>query len=100
MVMPSSGAARPSRDPRLRGERAEAPQDSMTLLRTMFERPLDPGYAEAAARKAAAEMRPGSWLVSLEFKAPGLRLHAVVQREGQRPVWIYAVGREARPLRR
>jgi len=26
----------------------------MTLLRTMFERPLDPGYAEAAARKAAA----------------------------------------------
>ena len=63
----------------------------------LFQRPESMPHA---ARKAAAEMRPGSWLVSLEFKAPGLRLHAVVQREGQRPVWIYAVGREARPLRR
>jgi hypothetical protein len=59
----------------------------------LFQRPESMPHA---ARKAAAEMRPGSWLVSLEFKAPGLRLHAVVQREGHRPVWIYAVGREAK----
>ena len=63
----------------------------------LFQRPESMPHA---ARKAAAEMRPGSWLVSLEFKVPGLRLQAVVQREDHRPVWIYAVGRETRPLRR
>ncbi|GIL34391.1 DUF881 domain-containing protein [Phycicoccus sp. DTK01] len=35
------------------------PDASMTLIRTMMERPLDPGYAAAAARREAAGL-PGS----------------------------------------
>ncbi len=35
------------------------PDASMTLITEVYERPLDPGYAEAAARKAAAEAAPG-----------------------------------------
>lgn len=53
----------------------------------LFQRPES---MARAAEKARAEMRPGSWLVSLEFKVPGLRLHALLQREGHRPVWVYA----------
>lgn len=34
---------------------------SMTLLREVVERPLDPGYAAAAQRRAAGEARLGSW---------------------------------------
>ncbi|BDI04441.1 class I SAM-dependent methyltransferase [Sphaerotilus microaerophilus] len=55
----------------------------------LFQRPESMAHAAAKARQ---EMRPGSWLVSLEFKAPGLRLHAVLQREDARPVWVYAIG--------
>ncbi|HQX07900.1 MAG TPA: methyltransferase type 12, partial [Zoogloea sp.] len=55
----------------------------------VFQRPESMAHAAAKARH---EMRPGSWLVSLEFKAPGLRLHAVLQREDARPVWVYAIG--------
>lgn len=55
----------------------------------LFQRPESMARAVAKARQ---EMAPGSWLVSLEFKAPGLRLHAVLQREGARPVWVYTVG--------
>lgn len=36
------------------GERARRPDASMTLLNEVMERPLDPGYAEEAARQAAA----------------------------------------------
>ena len=39
--------------------------------------------------KARAEMRPGSWLVSLEFAVPGVAPAASLQRQAQRPVWIY-----------
>ena len=39
--------------------------------------------------KARVEMRPGSWLVSLEFAVPGVAPTASLQRAGQRPVWIY-----------
>lgn len=53
----------------------------------LFQRPES---MARAAEKARAEMRPGSWLVSLEFKVPGLRLHALLQREDHRPVWVYA----------
>ena len=54
----------------------------------LFQRPES---MNRAAEKALAEMRPGSWLVSLEFDVPGMRPHARLQREGHRPVWIYAI---------
>lgn len=58
----------------------------------LFQRP------ESMARavdKAAAELRPGAWLVSLEFEAPGLRPHARLETVPGKPVWIYRA-----PLRR
>jgi hypothetical protein len=55
----------------------------------LFQRPES--MARAAA-KAGQEMRPGSWLVSLEFAAetwvPTARCGAV----GGRPVWVYRIG--------
>jgi SAM-dependent methyltransferase len=59
----------------------------------LFQRPES---MPRAVEKARREMRPGTWLVSLEFEAKGLRPHARLQHAGQRPVWIYAI-REARP---
>ena len=59
----------------------------------LFQRPES---MPRAVEKAQREMRPGSWLVSLEFEAKGLRPHARLQQPDQRPVWIYAI-REARP---
>lgn len=56
----------------------------------LFQRP------ETMARvvgKALAEMRPGSWLVSLEFPAPGLQPHAVLRPRGGRSVWVYRIAR-------
>lgn len=58
----------------------------------LFQRPES---MPRAVDKALREMRPGSWLVSLEFKAEGLRLHAVLQREGSRPVWVYQLAAAA-----
>jgi len=55
----------------------------------LFQRPESMARALA---KADAEMRPGSWLVSLEFEAPGRRPHAVLRLANGRPVWIYRVG--------
>lgn len=52
----------------------------------LFQRP------ESMARawdKARAEMRPGSWLVSLDFPVPGVPPTAVLQRPGAQPVWAY-----------
>ena len=52
----------------------------------VFQRP------ESMARvwsKACAEMRPGSWLVSLEFAVEGVTPWACLQREGRRTLWIY-----------
>lgn len=54
----------------------------------LFQRPES---MPRAVEKARREMRPGSWLVSLEFEATGLRPHARLQHPGQRPVWIYAI---------
>lgn len=54
----------------------------------LFQRPETMPRAVA---KALAEMRPRAWLVSLEFEAPSLPVHAVLRGCGQRPVWIYRV---------
>lgn len=49
--------------------------------------------------KARSEMAPGCWLVSLEFPVPDVAAHASLQREGQRPVWIYRMGDGRTPAR-
>ena len=52
----------------------------------LFQRPESMGRAVAKARQ---EMRPGSWLASLEFEAPGLRpQHRLIGVDGH-PVWLY-----------
>jgi len=55
----------------------------------LFQRPES---MQRALAKAESEMRPGSWLVSLEFEAPGREPHAVLRLAGGRPVWIYRIG--------
>ena len=57
----------------------------------LFQRPES---MERAWRKALDEMAPGSWLVSLEFEATGLRAHARLGLAGSRPVWVYRIGAE------
>jgi hypothetical protein len=52
----------------------------------LFQRPESMPRALA---KAMAEMRPGSWLVSLEFEARALRATQVVTLPDGRPVWLY-----------
>lgn len=54
----------------------------------LFQRPESMARAMA---KAAAELRPGAWLVSLEFEAPGWVAHSCLQDEDERPVWLYQV---------
>jgi len=52
----------------------------------LFQRP------ESMARahdKAARELAPQAWLVSLEFAVPGVAPVACVQGPGRRPVWVY-----------
>jgi trans-aconitate methyltransferase len=39
--------------------------------------------------KAARELSPGAWLVSLEFEVPGQRPTARLHRAGAKPVWLY-----------
>ena len=55
----------------------------------LFQRPESMARALA---KADAEMRPGSWIVSLEFEAAGRTPHARTTLPSGRPVWIYRVG--------
>lgn len=67
-----------------------APYDLVYL----FQRPETMPRALAKAR---AEMRPGSWLVSLEFEGVGeggqtVRPHARFTLPGGRPVWVYRMG--------
>ena len=52
----------------------------------LFQRPESMARALA---KAEAEMRPGSWLVSLEFAVPGRAPHAVLHGPGGRPALLY-----------
>ncbi len=52
----------------------------------LFQRP------ESMARaidKARRELRPGAWLASLEFEAPGLRPTAALRAEGRKTLWLY-----------
>ena len=55
----------------------------------LFQRPesMDPAW-----RKACREMRPGSWLVSLDFPVDGVTPQARLQSPGERPVFAYRVG--------
>ena len=55
----------------------------------LFQRPESMARALA---KADAEMRPGSWVVSLEFEAVGRRAHARMALPSGRPVWVYRIG--------
>jgi hypothetical protein len=55
----------------------------------LFQRPESMARALA---KADAEMRPGSWVVSLEFEATGRRAHARLALPSGRPVWVYRIG--------
>lgn len=52
----------------------------------LFQRPET---MEPAIRKARAELRPGAWLVSLEFDVPSLPPVAVLRNRPDKPVWIY-----------
>jgi hypothetical protein len=55
----------------------------------LFQRPESMARALA---KADAEMRAGSWIVSLEFEAVGRMPHAVLRLPAGRPIWIYRIG--------
>jgi hypothetical protein len=54
----------------------------------LFQRPDSMGRA---AVKAATEMQPGSWLVSLDFQLPGVEATACLQGNSRHQVWIYAM---------
>ena len=58
----------------------------------LFQRPES---MPRAMEKAAAELAPGAWLVSLEFEATGYRPLARLETVPGKPVWIYQM-----PLRR
>jgi hypothetical protein len=60
----------------------------------LFQRPESMPRAGA---KALREMRPGSWLVSLEFEARELRPVARCGVPGGRPVWVYRIGADHGP---
>jgi len=55
----------------------------------LFQRPESMARALA---KADAEMRPGSWVVSLEFEAAGRCAHARMALPSGRAVWVYRIG--------
>jgi SAM-dependent methyltransferase len=52
----------------------------------LFQRPESMARAHA---KAARELAPGAWLVSLEFAVPGQEAWACLRSPGRRPVWVY-----------
>jgi 4'-phosphopantetheinyl transferase EntD len=52
----------------------------------MFQRPES---MLRAVEKAEAELRPGAWLVSLEFEAHDIVPVAVIEGKDSRPVWMY-----------
>ena len=52
----------------------------------LFQRPESMPRAVA---KAEAELKPGAWLISLEFVAEAWQAQAVVQSVEGKPVWIY-----------
>jgi hypothetical protein len=62
----------------------------------LFQRPES---MRRAAAKAAREMRPGAWLVSLEFPIPDAKPVRVLQCAGGRRVWLYRLGTARRAAR-
>ncbi|MES2951583.1 MAG: class I SAM-dependent methyltransferase [Pseudomonadota bacterium] len=52
----------------------------------LFQRPESMARAVAKAR---AELRPGAWLVSLEFEAQGMQPSAQCSETGGKMVWLY-----------
>jgi SAM-dependent methyltransferase len=54
----------------------------------LFQRPES---MARAAEKAQRELRPGAWMVSLEFDAAGLAPTKVLTCAGGRRVWLYRV---------
>jgi SAM-dependent methyltransferase len=52
----------------------------------LFQRPES---MARAVEKARAELRPGAWLVSLEFEAVGWRPVVQPQATPGKPVWVY-----------
>lgn len=74
-----------------RGDIWKAPWSEHDLI-YLFQRPES---LTRAMMKAAAEMKSGAWLASLEFQASGWRPDRVLQGPDGRPVWLYQ-----RPFRR
>ena len=60
----------------------------------LFQRPET---MPRAAEKARREMRPGTWLVSLEFPVPDWTAHATLAPDGGRTVWVYRLPQAAYP---
>jgi SAM-dependent methyltransferase len=60
----------------------------------VFQRPES---MDRAAEKATRELRPGAWLVSLEFDAPGFAATKVIACRDGRRLWLYRVPFRARP---
>ena len=48
-----------------------------------------PETMDRAAAKARTELKPGAWLVSLEFVAAAIEPTALVYASPDRPVWMY-----------
>lgn len=63
----------------------------------LFQRPES---MVRAYRKAADEMAPGSWLVSLEFAVPDVPPVASLQGPGRKPVWVYQPAGSTKAARR
>ncbi|MDP1900691.1 MAG: class I SAM-dependent methyltransferase [Rubrivivax sp.] len=60
----------------------------------LFQRPESMARAYA---KAARELAPGAWLVSLEFAVADREAWACLQGPGRRPLWIYRPAQAAPP---
>jgi len=60
----------------------------------VFQRPES---MNRAAEKATREMKPGAWLVSLEFDAPAFAATKVIECADGRRLWLYRVPFRARP---
>lgn len=52
----------------------------------VFQRPES---MPRAVTKASTDMRPGAWLVSLEFEATALKPFATLTTPAGKPVWVY-----------
>lgn len=59
----------------------------------LFQRPES---MSRAVDKARAQLKPGAWLVSLEFEAPSLQPQAMLHCTDGRSVWLYRAPFQAR----